>query len=235
MKKPLVLKKYFEEQLTNIPNHYHQEVVKHLKEGDVILDAGCGSGEFGVLKIYGDPAGRIVGVDVSEEALKRNEVIDEHRVANLEEIPCEDNMFDLIVCETVCEHMENPKKIFSEFARVLKKGGFVVLRTYNVWNCNNAISASLPVGLRTRLKSRFISVPTEGTFPTYYRINSHRKMKSICDAAGLEEERFITYRDSPGYWSNRAIVTFFTLYEKLTDLKWLQFAKMHIVGVYYKR
>lgn len=234
-KNPWVLKRYFREDLQSIPNYYYQEVARHLKEGDVVLDAGCGSGEFGVMKVHGGPAAKIVGVDISAESLNRNLVVDERIVADLEQIPYQDNAFDLVVCETVCEHLEHPQKVFSEFSRVLKKGGYVIIRTYNIWNINNAVSALLPVRLRKLIKGQLISVPTEGTFPTYYRCNSRGRLKKLFDEVGMDEESFIAHRDSVAYWNKRAILTFFTVYEKITDLPLLNAAKMHVVGVYRKR
>ncbi len=234
-KDPWILKDYFWQDLQHVPNYYYQEVASYLKEGDVVLDAGCGSGEFGVMKVHGGPAGKIVGVDISNESLSRNQVVDERIVSSLEQLPSPDNSFDLVVCETVCEHLAHPQKVFSEFSRVLKKGGHVLIRTYNIWNINNAVSAFLPLPVRKIIKGQFISAPNEGTFPTYYRCNSRRRLNKLFDQAGMDEVSFMVYRDCVSYWNNRAILTFFTVYEKITDLPLLNAAKMHLVGVYRKR
>ena len=231
---PLILKKYYREQICNIPNYYHQEVARIIKPGDVVLDAGCGSGEFGVLKKYGDKASKIVGLDLNGEALDKNEIIDEKLVGNLEEIPCEDNIFDLIVCETVCEHLEHPEKVFSEFSRVLKKGGHVILRTYNIYSLRSLISFALPLQIRKRMKGKLLSEDSEGTFPTFYRCNSRRRLRKQFRDVGMSEENFIASRDWIGYWNRRGIMTAFVLYEKITDTAFLRFTKLNIVGVYFK-
>ena len=232
--KPYLFKGYYEDVLTKTPNYYHQEVERCLVDGSIVLDAGCGSGEYGVLKEKGGRAGRIVGVDISEEALKNNAVIDDYVVSDLVEIPLEDNTFDMIVCEGVIEHLEHPEKVISEFSRLLKSGGYVVLRTWNIWHLNNFLSALLPVGVRRRLKGWLIkdSAKHEGTFETYYRCNSRKRMGSLFCAAGFEEEKFILHRDSILYWDSRLITSFFTIYEKVTDFPKLGFAKMHLVAVY---
>jgi len=233
MTEPLFLKDYSERLKQGI-NYYHREVDRHLSEGAVVLDAGCGSGEFGVLKKCGGRAGRIIGMDISPQALERNRVIDESIVGSLEKIPLPDASVDLVVCESVFEHLEQPEPVFGEFSRVLKKDGVLVMRTFNKWNWANFISAKLPVGVRTRLKGSLLSEDSEGTFETYYNCNTRKRLSQLCSDAGLREERFITHGAWPGYWSSRLMVSLFALYEKATDLGPLQKAKVLIVGVYRK-
>jgi ubiquinone/menaquinone biosynthesis C-methylase UbiE len=45
----------------------------------------------------------------------------------LHEIPVEDEFFDVVFCNAVLEHVENPVEIVEEFRRVLKKGGHLYL------------------------------------------------------------------------------------------------------------
>lgn len=47
---------------------------------------------------------------------------------NIENILFKDNLFDLIICNHVLEHVENDLKAMSELNRVLKKGGFAILQ-----------------------------------------------------------------------------------------------------------
>lgn len=53
-----------------------------------------------------------------------------------EDLPFEDNSFDLIYSTNVLEHVNNPKKVISESLRVLKKGGFlqfVIPNYFSFW------------------------------------------------------------------------------------------------------
>ncbi len=233
MTEPLFFKEYAR-RLRHEPDYFQQEVDRHLFEGAVVLDAGCGSGEFGVLRKCGDRAGRIIGMDISAEALARNQTIDESIVGSLDNIPLESSSIDLIVCESVFEHLEHPQPVFSEFSRVLKRDGVLVMRTFNKWNWANFISACLPVGVRTRLKGHLLSEDSEGTFETYYRCNTRKRLQQLCANAGLREEKFITFGAWPGYWSSRFMVSLFALYEKVTDFGALRKGKVLIVGVYRK-
>jgi len=43
-------------------------------------------------------------------------------------IPFEDNMFDVVICNHVLEHVEDDKKVMQEFFRVMKKGGWGIFQ-----------------------------------------------------------------------------------------------------------
>ena len=232
---PWILKGYCE-QLKNETDYFQREVSNRLSGSETILDAGCGSGEFGVLKKCGKPHhATIVGMDISMDSMEQNEILDQRIVGDLENIPLPDGSVDLVVCESVLEHLEKPQAVFSEFSRVLNSGGYLVLRTFNIWNWANAISAVLPVGVRSRLKGKLVEADSEGTFETYYRCNSRKKLRKLCGDVGLIEDNFITHGAWPGYWGHPGLVSLFALYEKMTDNRLLGFTKVLIVGVYEKR
>ena len=51
-----------------------------------------------------------------------------------EELPYEDNYFDLIICHTVIEHVHDESAVIAEMTRVLTKEGFIHLNAPNyVW------------------------------------------------------------------------------------------------------
>ena len=102
-----------------------------------ILDAGCGTGvTLGWLRQYSAPK-EVVGIDVSEHALDFCRARGFQNVANesVEDLPYEDDSFDLIVCNDVIQHLVDDHKAFREFRRVLRPGGCLNVRT----NCKLAI------------------------------------------------------------------------------------------------
>jgi SAM-dependent methyltransferase len=91
-----------------------------------ILDVGCGTGaNLIMLSKYGDAE----GVDVSEDALAfcRERGLDKVRLGAAEELPYEDETFDLVTALDVVEHMDNDLAGLSEMQRVLRPGGRVLL------------------------------------------------------------------------------------------------------------
>ena len=80
-----------------------------------ILDIGCGDkcmdGAIGIDKNY--PCTHIMDLDISK-------------------IPYKNGYFDLVISEDSLEHFGNPKHVFSEVNRVLRKYGRFNVKTVNV-------------------------------------------------------------------------------------------------------
>jgi ubiquinone/menaquinone biosynthesis C-methylase UbiE len=105
-----------------------------------VLDAGCGVGATAchLAKRYDC---RVVGVDISEsmiarshERAKRERVEDsvEFRVADVRNLPFDDALFDVVICESVATFIEDRGQVASEFVRVTKPGGYVGLNE-EIW------------------------------------------------------------------------------------------------------
>lgn len=91
-----------------------------------ILDVGCGTGaNLLMLSKYGDAE----GVDVSQDALAfcHERGLDKVRLGAAEELPYEDNTFDLVTAFDVVEHMDDDLAGLREMQRVLRPGGRVLL------------------------------------------------------------------------------------------------------------
>lgn len=113
----------------------HNSVIEFLnkylpkKTGNVILDAGCGTGSLmKKLKKFG----KIYGIDVSNEALKFARVngLKLAKLASVTDIPYKDNQFDALVSIDVLYHkqVKNDLQALNEFKRVLKPGGILIIK-----------------------------------------------------------------------------------------------------------
>jgi len=107
----------------------------HIGDGAQVLDVGCGAGVTPVYlaKRHGC---RVVGVDISEGMIERSREraaregaadTTEFRVADAQDLPFEDGLFDAVITESVTAFPEDKQKAVDEYARVTKPGGYVGL------------------------------------------------------------------------------------------------------------
>lgn len=112
-----------------------QEIYRELglKHGDVILDAGCGTGHACSLFAI-DKEVNIIGIDNSREALmlaqskiggRKNITLKEADI-NMP-LQFSDNSFDVILLINVLFLLKKPEEVLKEMYRVLKPGGKIVI------------------------------------------------------------------------------------------------------------
>ncbi|KAK9828028.1 hypothetical protein WJX81_002490 [Elliptochloris bilobata] len=91
----------------------------------------------------GYSAGRIAGLGMNEAELKRNSVLTESVVHDLNadpRLPYEDNAFDVITNTVSVDYLTRPKEVFAEMHRVLKPGGLAIMSFSNRCFPTKAIS-----------------------------------------------------------------------------------------------
>lgn len=106
------------------------EISKHSS----LLDVGCGQGHWTrIIAQYLNKNSDITAVDSDprwysenlelQEALQNLEMSFSLKKGDAQDLPFEDNSFDLVTCQTVLIHVPNPQKAIAEMKRVLKPGG----------------------------------------------------------------------------------------------------------------
>jgi 2-polyprenyl-3-methyl-5-hydroxy-6-metoxy-1,4-benzoquinol methylase len=105
------------------------------------LDAGCGSGTL-ARYLFEDGAD-VLGVDAAEEmiTLARELAIAMHdeptrqlrfeHITTIAHLPLADQSLDGILCSSVLEYVPDPAACLTEFARVVRPGGLVVVSVAN--------------------------------------------------------------------------------------------------------
>jgi SAM-dependent methyltransferase len=90
-----------------------------------VLDAGCGSGRTMLeLRRYGEVRGIELSPDAAEVARARGHEV---TIGRLEELPWEDETFDLVTCLDVIEHTPDDRRTLRELRRVTRPGGFLLV------------------------------------------------------------------------------------------------------------
>src|SRR5713101_8181147 len=197
-------------------------VVKHLRPQHVVLDLGAGAGIVAQMNFRGLVA-RTCGIDPDERVL-RNPHLDQGMVATGEAIPYPDAYFDAVVCDNVLEHLRQPLGVLAEVARVLRPGGLFLAKTPNRAHYV-AIGARFTPHWFHRLYNRWRGRRSDDTFPTVYRANTARAVRTLASAAGLSMEGISFLDGRPEYLRVSCVTYVFGwLYERLVTsrLAWLR-------------
>lgn len=115
-----------------------------IRDGMNILELGCGDGSFWLQNMERVPNDcRILLSDISSGMIRdaRRSIRREcktckvygdygFRTFSCESIPCEDNSFDLVICNHVLFYCENIEGVCREIRRVLKEDGILICSTY---------------------------------------------------------------------------------------------------------
>jgi len=91
-----------------------------------ILDAGCGLGWF--LSALG-PSWERHGLELSSFAAEHARQFAEVRSSRLEESSYPDDLFDVVLCHHVIEHIPDPPVAVRELHRIIRPGGVLILGT----------------------------------------------------------------------------------------------------------
>lgn len=96
-----------------------------------IVDVGCGVGDLLAEILSRYPSVKVNGLDFSARAIEKardrfqsDEFI--HYIIE-KDLPYDANLFDLVLCTDVLEHLEYPGLIVAELLRICRPGGLVVI------------------------------------------------------------------------------------------------------------
>jgi SAM-dependent methyltransferase len=207
----------------------------HLVSKMKVLDAGCGHGNY-IIDEYRSRIHQAVGVDIDRQAVRKNVCLDKVVIANLEDLPFEDEYFDVVLSLWVLEHLENPLPVLSQLYRILKKRGVFIFVTPNKTNgliLLKRLLSTFPV-LSRKLFNRLYGRKKEDVFGTFYRANSKSDLRILADRAGFKIERLF-YNGDPSYLAfNDLFFRFAVLLDRLPLRTPWRLSKPHIIGLFSK-
>jgi len=169
---------YGDDRISGWFQHYQQTALDlfDFNGEEQFLDVGCGTGWAVRQAAKSLSDGYAHGIDISPGMVEKAKGLSDSignsqfTVANSEEIPYSDNYFDSILCTFSFHHYQNPLTALSEFSRVLKKDGTLVI-------VDSARDVSLAIWLQDRGRRYF-----ERSHIKYYTIN---ELKSLIGQSGL--------------------------------------------------
>jgi ubiquinone/menaquinone biosynthesis C-methylase UbiE len=141
---PEAYNQWFTTPIGSLVKKYETDLLMDLlcpRPGEIILDAGCGTGIF-TLDILSHGS-FVIGLDVSLPMVmwageKLRGYPFQMVLGNILNLPFPENFFDKVVSVTALEFIEDGKSAVRELFRVTKKKGYIVIATLNSlssWAC----------------------------------------------------------------------------------------------------
>ncbi|MBR0552104.1 class I SAM-dependent methyltransferase [Stakelama marina] len=185
-----------------------------LEPGMEVVDLGAGRGcQFedevryrrDLITIQGKVE-KVIGLDV-DPAVMKNQHVDERLTYDGGKMPLADGSADLIFCDWVLEHIENPGVFSSEIGRVLKSGGWFCARTPAKHSLIATASRVVPNRQHssTLEKIQDGSRKAEDVFPAFYRLNTIGAVRAHFPAKKWENYSY-TYSSEPSYHFGKTYV-----------------------------
>lgn len=193
--------------------HYEKVADDLLRNMDVkersVLDIGCGTG-ISTFKLLDKGARKVFATDISGYMLKALEkkietsgqYIDrvDLKVADAEDLPFEDNVFDTVVSSMVLGMVPDPEKMISEMKRVVKPGGTIALSIHGPRHY-----AELPDAVLTVIPKRFAI-----GHRFFYWPRGPEKIREYLRSTGLKDIKVERSIWNDTYHSSREMYEFIT-------------------------
>lgn len=190
----------------------------YIKDGDKILDLGCGNGRL--LELFKDKNIEYVGVDNSERLIemakeklktlprtapptvglvrgKNYKLKTNFLVADALNLPFPENYFDKIFSIAVLHHIPSKEyrlQLLKEAERVLKNNGILILTVWDLWRRLKTLKLLLKFSLlkiigKSKLDFKDIFVPWQNKILRYIHCFTKKELENLAKRAGFKIER----------------------------------------------
>jgi SAM-dependent methyltransferase len=155
------------------------------RENKTLLEAGCGSASY----FSFDDIVKSVGIDIDEDQLRKNTLLDEKILGDLETYRLPSAKFDVVVCWDVIEHLSRPQKALANLFNSLKPGGLIILGFPNLMSFKGIVTKATPFWFHEAFY-RFMKYSARH-FPTYLRMDIiPGRVVSFAERSGLSIEYY---------------------------------------------
>ncbi|MGA3024385.1 MAG: class I SAM-dependent methyltransferase [Bryobacteraceae bacterium] len=212
---------------------FRTRIMKVISPSSRVLDLGAGAGILPQMNFRG-LASRVYGID-PDRRVAANPNLDHATIGSAESLPYADESFDVVICNSVVEHLSDPMTVFAEVQRVLKPGGVFMFKTPNKWHYMPVLARILPHRVH-ELVNQVRGRAVVDTFPTLYRANAAGPITSVASSAGLIVTSLAFFEGRPEYLRFCALTySLGWLYERVVNsTSYLRKARVVIIGTLQK-
>lgn len=168
----------------------YQPILDEIKKQNfkTLLDAGCATGPMLSLLNTEYPDKNYVGLDLSpkmieigkQKNLKNTDFIE----GDCENMPLEDNSFDIVINSQSFHHYPNPIAFFKEVYRVLKPGGKLILR--------DNTASKIALFFINNISMKILNLAGYGDVKT----SSIEEIEKYCNLSGLKIQKLEKQKNS---------------------------------------
>ncbi len=132
----------------------------------------------------------IFGLDYDFFSLINHRTITNRARGEIAILPFKSGSFDVVLCNMVVEHLENPEIEFKEANRILGDNGVFIFHTPNAFSFGTIVTRCIPERIKGPLIKLLDGRDEEDVFQTYYRSNTYKQISKIALEAGFDVEEF---------------------------------------------
>jgi SAM-dependent methyltransferase len=162
-----------------------------------VYEAGGGSTSYIPLDALN--VSRIILVDIDPRQVERNDIAHETIVGDLQTIELPAETFDLVICYNVIEHLPRLAEALERMARVVKRGGLIVIGAPVPLSLNGLAARFTPHVVHVWICRYLLKWPDAGKpgcapFPVaYHQLVDPTVLQTHARKLGLEPVYFRTY------------------------------------------
>ncbi|RPJ59475.1 MAG: class I SAM-dependent methyltransferase [Dehalococcoidia bacterium] len=187
------LKRHFYTDYPSPFERFNEEATKLVSPNSIVLHAGCGADDsIG----FRTKAKTTIGIDLDDWIL-HNSDIDLGLMGNINRLPLVNECVDVVVARWVLEHLRYPRFFIQETARILRPGGYLLIITPNQWHYAGFLTRFTPHSLQKWFVKHLLGGNPDEVFPTFYKANTARRLKSLANETGLVTECVFLHESAP--------------------------------------